>query len=84
MPNANEHGPKQITFFIDREKFTVEVDTLTVKRLIEDYAKEDSSKTTLGLKHGNDVTKLTDLNQPMELKNGMHFVLFHNEPTPVS
>ena len=86
MSNATkpEKGPDRVVFFIDKEKFTVDVQRLTVKQLIEDYAKEDTSKTTLGLKEGNQTTKYTDLNQIVELKNGMHFVLFHNEPTPVS
>jgi hypothetical protein len=82
--SGKENHPKQITFFIEKEKFTVEVETLTVKQLLEDYAKEDSTKTTLGLKEGNKTPKYTDLNASVELKNGMHFVIFHNEPTPVS
>ena len=57
---------------------------LTVKQLIVDYAKEDPTKTTLALKEGNNLVKYTDLNQVVPLKNGMHFVLLHNEPTPVS
>ena len=48
-----EAGPNHVVFFIDKEKFTVDVQQLTVKQLVEDYAKENTSKTTLGLKEGN-------------------------------
>ena len=74
----------KIVFFIDKEKFTVDVEQLTVKQLIEDYAKESPSETTLGLKEGNNLKKFTNLDEIIPLKEGMHFVLFHNEPTPVS
>ncbi len=74
----------EINFFIDKQQFKVTVTELTVKQLLEEYAKENSSETTLVLKSGNDLTKLTDLNQSIELKNGMKFFVYHNEPTPVS
>ena len=80
----NEKKPEKIIFFIDKEKFTVELTELTVRRLIVDYAKEDPTKTTLGLKQGNQTPKYNDLDEVVQLKNGMHFVLFHNDPTPVS
>ena len=83
--NKNEDKKKTKTvFFIDKEKFEVEVEELTVKQLLEDYAKEDTSKTTLGLKDGNAIEKFTDLARKIPLKDGMKFVVFHNEPTPVS
>ena len=84
MVAENKNEPQQVVFFIDKEKFTVDVDQLTVRQLIVDYAKEDPTKTILGLKEGNTTTKFTNLDQEIPLKNGMHFVLFHNEPTPVS
>jgi hypothetical protein len=84
MNAQNQAGPDQTVFFIDKEKFTVDVPSLTVKQLIEDYAKEDPNKTTLALKVGNDTPKYKDQNEVITLKNGMHFVLFHNEPTTVS
>jgi len=77
-------APPQIVFFIEKEKLTVDVQQLTVRQLIEDYAKEDPTITTLALKEGNQPKKYTDLNESITLKNGMHFVIFHNDPTPVS
>jgi hypothetical protein len=84
--HTEEHREKrhEIVFFIDKEEFKVHVHELTVQQLIVEYAKEDPTQTTLGLKEGNHIEKLTDLNREVHLKDGMHFVLFHNEPTPVS
>jgi hypothetical protein len=81
---AETEKAQKIVFFIDKEKFTVEVAQLNVRQLIVDYAKEDPTKVTLGLKDGNQPKKYTDLDEIVPLKDGMHFVLFHNEPTPVS
>lgn len=36
------------------------------------------------LKHGNELTKYEDDNQFITLKNGMHFIVFHDGPTTVS
>lgn len=84
MTAEDQKAPPQVVFFIDKEKFTVDVHQLTVRQLIVDYAKEDPTKVTLGLKEGNTTVKYTNLDQEIPLKDGMHFVLFHNEPTPVS
>jgi hypothetical protein len=75
---------KEIVFFIDKQQFKTAEAELTVKSLLEDYAKEDSSQTTLVLKHGNETTKYTSLVQTIQLKNGMQFVVYHNTPTTVS
>ena len=76
--------PKKITFFIDKEKFETDQEKLSVKTLLVDFAKEDSSQTTLALKDGNEIKKYTNLDEMIEMKNGMHFIVFHNTPTPVS
>ena len=55
----------------------------SVRELLE-LAGENPAETTLVLRHGNELTKLTDLNQEIDVKNGTHFVVFHNGPTPVS
>ncbi|HZQ20454.1 MAG TPA: hypothetical protein VFA90_17300 [Terriglobales bacterium] len=75
---------QKIVFFIDKEKFTVDVDQLTVRQLIVDFAKENPATTILGFKEGNQTKKFTNLDEVIRLKDGMHFVLFHTEPTPVS
>lgn len=75
---------KEIVFFIDKEQFKTDKTELSVRALLEDYAKEDSSQTSLVLKHGNETTKYTNLEQVIQLKNGMQFVVYHNTPTTVS
>lgn len=74
----------KITFFIDKEKFETEKRELSVRALLVEYAKEDPAMTTLALKLGNEIKKYTDLNELILMRNGMKFIVFHNEPTPVS
>jgi hypothetical protein len=78
---SQEH--KKIVFFVDQEKFEVDTGTLTVRQILE-LAKEDSTKTTLVEKHGHEIIKHPNLDEVIALKNGMRFVVFHNDPTPVS
>ena len=77
------HEHKKIVFFVDQEKFEVEVASLTVQQILE-YAKEDPTKTTLVEKDGHEIIKHPILDEVITLKNGMKFVVFHNDPTPVS
>ena len=65
------------------QKFEVSKEKMIVRELLE-LADEDPSETTLVLKHGNDLTKYNDPDEEVKLKNGMHFVIFHNSPTTVS
>ncbi len=75
---------KAVIFFIDKEQFRTEQENLSVRILLADYAKEDPSQTTLVLKHGNDLTKYTNLDDVIHLENGMKFLVYHNTPTTVS
>ena len=75
---------KKIHFFIDKEKFETDQDQLSVRTLLVDFAKEDPSQTTLALKEGNEIKKFTNLDEMVEMKNGMRFIVYHNTPTPVS
>lgn len=72
----------EIVFFIDKEKFTIDDEAQTAAQLLE-LAKEEPAETTLVLKQGNDLKKFKD-EDIVNLKNGMHFVVFHDGPTPVS
>ncbi|MFP5356498.1 MAG: hypothetical protein ACLGIK_15360 [Gemmatimonadota bacterium] len=85
MTQANPAPAKdgQVVFFIDQEKFTKEDSSFTVRELLE-MAGEDPAETTLVLRHGNETTEYTNLDQVVEVTNGTHFVVFHNGPTPVS
>ena len=78
---SQEH--KKTVFFVDQEKFEVDVGTLTVRQIFE-LAKEDPTKTTLVEKDGHEIIKHPNLDEVITLKNGMKFVVFHNDPTPVS
>lgn len=82
--NKQEVAGNNIVFFIDKIQFKTSQSEMTVKELLSQYAKEDPAETTLVLKHGNDLTKFEDDNQLVSLKNGMHFVVFYDGPTPVS
>lgn len=75
---------KKIVFFIDAEKFETEMKELSVRTLLVDFAKEDPTKTTLALRDGRELIKYTDLEQKIKMKNGMKFIVLHNDPTPVS
>lgn len=81
MSNQEKH---KINFFIDKEKFETDQAQLSVRTLLVDFAKEDPTQTTLALRHGNDIEKFTNLDQLIAMENGMHFIVFHNTPTPVS
>lgn len=74
----------EVVFFIDQQKFTLEAGRRYTPRQLLELAGEDPAETTLVVRHGNDLTKLTNLDEPIEIKNGTHFVIFHNGPTPVS
>ena len=87
MPDTPTPPPDphdQIVFFVDQEKFVSPSPALTPRQILVEYAKEDPAATTLVEKHGSETTKYTDLDQPIPLKNGMKFIVFHNGPTPVS
>ena len=79
-----EMGPKRIKFFIDKEPFETAERQLSVRSLLVDFAKEDPQTTTLALKDGYEYRKYGDLNELVTMKSGMRFVVFHNDPTPVS
>lgn len=82
--DVEKNKEKTIVFFIDQQQFKSEKSRLTVKTLLVEFAQEDPTQTTLVLRHGNDLTKFTNLEQIVQLENGMKFVVYHNTPTTVS
>lgn len=74
---------KEVVIFIDKQQFKIEDRPYTARELLE-LAKEDPSETTLVRRHGDELTKYTDPDEIVEVKNGTHFLVFHNGPTPVS
>jgi len=75
---------KEVTFFIDKEKFKIDEHHLSVKTLLADFAKEDPTQTTLARREGNELVKYTNLEAIIHIKNGTQFIVLHNSPTPVS
>ena len=76
--------PKKIVFFIGKLKCETAQTSLTVSEILTDYAKVSPNEKSLSLKEGNDHFEYTDNNQVIEMKEGMHFVLFDKTPTNVS
>jgi multiubiquitin len=73
----------EVVIFIDQQQFKLEDREYTPRELLT-LAGDDPSETTLVLKHGTQLDKLIELDKPMTVKNGEHFVVFHNSPTSVS
>ena len=78
-----QSNPKEIVFFIDKQQYKTPETALSVRALLE-IAEEDAAETSLVLQHGHDLKKFTNLDEMVPLENGMHFVVYHNSPTPVS
>ena len=89
METTEKQGVKKETehefvFFIDMQQFKTNQSELSVRTILQEFAKEDPTQTTLVLRHGNEQVKYTNLDEIISLKNGMKFVVYHNTPTPVS
>lgn len=78
-----ETTTKQVVVHIDQQKFSLEQRSYTARELLV-LAGENPAETTLVLKHGHELKKFENPDEPIEVQNGMHFVVFHNGPTPVS
>lgn len=71
-----------IEIYIDQQTLKIEHEIITAEELLK-LANEDPAETTLVLKDGKELHKFDD-DEKIVLKNGMHFVVFHDGPTPVS
>jgi hypothetical protein len=83
MTNQTKSSEK-VVFFIDKEKFNSETSLLTPRAILTEYAKENPAETTLIRKAGSGTEKLTELDTPIEVKDGTRFTVLHNGPTTVS
>lgn len=72
---------KKYVYFIDKTKFTTDEENLTVLEIMTDGGL-DPGKKTLVLKE--DLKELNDLNEIIQMKNGLHFTVFDKQPTTVS
>jgi hypothetical protein len=81
---AQKPEHKKYVFFIGKEKYETEKAQLTVRDILVDFAKVDPAKKSLALKKEGGFDEYTNLDEVIDLKEGMHFVLFDTKPTPVS
>jgi hypothetical protein len=84
MESESEKKVKKIVFFIGKQKFETEKSTLTVKEILVDFANVKPEEKSLALKHGNDHHEYTNIDEVIEMQEGMHFVLFDKTPTTAS
>lgn len=84
MKSENKDQKKKIVFFIGKVKHETDKPVLTVKEILVDYAKVKPEEKSLVLVHGNDQHEYTNLEENIEMKEGMHFVLFDKTPTTTS
>jgi hypothetical protein len=80
--NATEK--KKYVFFIDKTKHETDHASLTVRQILTDFANVNTANNTLAVKEHGNFRELTNLEEPIDLKEGQHFTIFNNEPTPVS
>ncbi len=83
QPERSGRGNEETVVHIDKEPYKVTRSEMTVRELLE-LAGEEPSETSLVLRHGNEQQKYASLNEVVPLRNGMHFVVYHNTPTTVS
>jgi hypothetical protein len=74
---------EDVVIFIDQQQFKVEDREYTPRELLG-LVGENPAETTLVLRHGNELKKFENPDERLTPKNGEHFVVFHNGPTPVS
>jgi hypothetical protein len=75
---------KKYVFFIDKKKFETEEPKLSVKQILVDYAKVSPNENVLVLVHGNQNHEYNNLDEIIELHEGMKFTIFSQKPTHVS
>ena len=79
-----ENIHKKFVFFIEQKKYETEKPSLTVREILVDFAKVDPDRYTLALKEQGGFKEFENLDQIIEMKEGMHFSIFDKKPTPVS
>lgn len=82
--NKSDGAKKKYVFFVGKEKYETDQSSLTVRIILTDYAKVDINHNTLALKEQGELKEYKDLDEVIPMKEGMHFTIFNNDPTPVS
>ncbi len=75
---------KKIVFFIDQKKHETSQQALTVREILNEFAKVDPERYILALKKQGGFDEYDNLDTEIPMKDGMHFSLFDKKPTPVS
>lgn len=75
---------KKYVFFIDKSKHETNHATLTVRQILTEFAKVNAANNTLAIKEHGNFRELNNLDEVISIKEGLHFTIFNNEPTPVS
>jgi len=71
-------------FFIGKMIYHTQSSRLTVRQILEDFAKVNPIQKSLGIKTETGVHEYTDLNESVSLEGCPHFTLFDNQPVGVS
>jgi hypothetical protein len=71
-------------FFIGKKEYTTHEPKLSVKEILEDYAKVDPAQKTLAKIIPGGFHEYKDINEEISLKDCPHFTLFDNSPVHVS
>lgn len=74
---------KQFVFFVGAKKFETEKSHQTAREILA-IAGASVDTNTLALKKQGGFDEFHNLDEPIEMKEGMHFVLFDKTPTTVS
>lgn len=80
----NGSEKKKYVFFVDKTKHETGRSSLTVREILVDFAKVSKTSNTLAVKENGNFREFKDLNEVIELKEGLHFTVFNNDTTPVS
>lgn len=82
--NDAKHHDGKINIFVNNTKHEVTHKTMTPREILENLAHENVSQVALSLKEKGHLEKFEQLDQPIQLKNGMHFIVTFLGATPVS
>lgn len=73
-----------LNIFINQKKHEVTRTEMTPREILETLAHENVQEVVLASKDQGQLTKYTNLDEPIPLRNGLHFVVMHLGPTSVS
>jgi hypothetical protein len=87
---SRQHPEKFITrekvfcFFISKKEYRTHREELTVRQILEDFAKVSTTTHTLAERRPGGIHEFKNLNESLLLKDCPHFTIFDNSPTGLS